>query len=112
MATRKSKREGRRNERGGRISEGRTMRRMKGYRELARRLRIGGREIDGLLQRGKQKIHLENTMRTVTLPMLKGYWNKFNQTRIATGANRLFVRGSSYTGPAKAFARAKGIRLL
>ena len=109
---RTGRRKGKKAEQGGRISEGKIAGSLKGYKELCKRCRVGGREIDRLLQRGEKIFHLETTKTKVTKPKLEQYWDKYNQTRIATGATGLLVRGSEYTGPAKKFAKEKGIRTL
>jgi len=108
----KGRRKGKKAERGGRISEGKIASSLKGYKELSRRRRVGSKELDRLMRRGDKIVHLETTKTIVTKPKLEGYWDKYNQTRIATEAKELFVRGSKYTGPAKEFAKEKGIRIL
>ena len=111
MSSRKSRKRGKKAERGGRISEGRAVSGIRGWKELERRKRIGGREIDSLLQRGNKIMHFENTKTCVTKPKMEEYWRKYNQTRLASGANLLGVKSPCLTGPAKKFAKTKGIRI-
>jgi hypothetical protein len=111
MATRTQRRNGKRHERGGRISEGKNLSSLNGYKKKERRPRVGRREIDAILKRGEKTYHYENSKTTVNLTKMKGYWDKFNQTRIATKSNKLMVKGKKYTIPAKKFASKKGIIL-
>jgi hypothetical protein len=111
MTTRGQRKSGKRHERGGRISEGKNLSSLNGYKKKERRPRIARREIDAILQRGKKIFHYENSKTTVTLTKLKAYWAKFKQTHVATKANKLMVKGKRYTPPAKKFASEKGIIL-
>jgi hypothetical protein len=111
MATRGQRKSGKRHERGGRISEGKNLSSLNGYKKKARRPRVGKREIDAILERGEKKYHFENSKTIVNLTKMKVYWDKFKQTHIATGANKLMVKGKKYTPPAKKFAESKGIIL-
>lgn len=111
MVSRRAKKKGKIAERGGRISEGRAVSGVRGWKELERRKRIGGREIDSLLQRGDKIMHFENTKSCVTKPKMEEYWEKYKQTRIASGANTLGVKSPCITDPAKKFAKNKGIRI-
>jgi len=111
MPSRVRKYQGKRAYVGGKISEGKFLNALRGYKLIGRRIRVGGREIDGLVERGNIRAHVETTKTIVTLPKLQYYWNKYLNTRIATGANRLYVHGGGYTQAAKKFAKKKGIRL-
>lgn len=113
MTSRKQKRRGRKSEKGGRISEGKIIKsKFRGYKELARRSRVGGREIDSLLKRGNNVVHFENTMTCITKPKLESLWEKYRNTRIATGANQLAVHSPCFTKPALDFATKKKIRIV